>query len=441
MQLLGRKVNSIMFNIHQFQILISKYLETMKNLEIFTITIILCFAVLTVHAQQPVQSLGALEFSDEGVLFIGDNLSGAIHAIDFTSEPRTQEKFEINVNHIDAQIASILGTAPQNIQIHDLAVHPVSGEAYLSVTRGHGVEAMPALIKIDAENALNTVDLSSAKITSQMLSKVPDINSQFRPRGAMMSPPTAKDVAKAQRSQRLYTIMDMEYYKGELFVAGVSNEEFSSVLRRMPFPFTGKESICNIEMFHIVHDQYESRAPIRSMQIKNIDGIDQIIAAYTCSPLVLIPLTELTDGAKVKARTIGDMGNGQPLDMVAFNLMGQEMLFVTNKGRSPKVIPLQGLNNAKVVTDEDFERGGKLDIHPVMPYGPMGKDVMFVGSSLQIDLLNDNQFVSLTRDAPTGSLDLETLMTMAPFKLHNIDAAEFDFPSYEPAMQKGEKGE
>ncbi len=410
----------------------------MKKLETTIFSLILVVTVLSVKAQQSVKSLGALEFSNEGVLFVGDNLAGAIHAIDLTSESRTQEKFEINVNHIDAQIASILGTAPQNIQINDLAVHPVSGEAYLSVTRGHGVEAMPALIKINAENALNTVDLSSAKITSQMLSKVPDISSKFRPRGAMTSPPTAKDIAKAQRSQRLYTIMDMEYFNGELFVSGVSNEEFSSVLRRMPFPFTGKESISNIEMFHIVHDQYESRAPIRSMQIKNIDGIDQIVAAYTCSPLVLIPLTELKDGAKVKARTLGDMGNGQPLDMVAFNLMGEEMLFVTNKGRSPKVIPLQGLNNAKVVTDKDFERGGKLDIHPVMPYGPMGKDVMFVGSSLQIDLLNENQFVSLTRDAPTGSLDLETLMTMAPFKLHNIDAAEFDFPSYKFPMQKGE---
>ncbi len=410
----------------------------MKKYKILFITTVSLVSVLYVNAQQSVQSLGALEFSNEGVLFVGDNLAGAVHAIDLSSESRTNEEFEVNVNHIDAQVASILGTAPQNIQINDLAVHPVSGEVYLSVTRGHGVEAMPALIKISAKSALNLVDLSSLKVTSQMLSKVPDLSSKFRPRGTMMAPPSAKDLAKAQRSQRLYTIMDMEYYKGELFVSGVSNEEFSSVLRRMPYPFDGKESVSNIEMFHIVHDQYESRAPIRSMQIKNIDGIDQIVAAYTCSPLVLIPLTELKDGAKVKARTLGDMGNGQPLDMVAFNLMGQEMLFVTNKGRSPKVIPLQGLNNAKVVTDKDFERGGKLDISPVMPYGPVGKDVMFVGSSLQIDLLNDDQFISLTRDAPTGSLDLETLATMAPFKLHNIDAAEFDFPSYKFPMQKGE---
>ena len=411
----------------------------MKILEKFLFTIILSFAVLMVNAQQTVKSLGALEFTPEGVLFVGDNILGAIHAIDLTTESRSKEKFEINVYNIDAQISAILGTAPYNIQINDLAVHPKSGEAYLSVTRGHGIEAMPALIKINAENALNTVDLSTAQITSQMLSKVPDLSMKFRPRGAMMSPPTAKDIAKAQRSRRMFAIMDMEYYKGELFVSGVSNEEFSSVLRRMPYPFDGKESVSNIEMYHIAHDQYESRAPIRSMQIKNIDGIDQIVAAYTCSPLVLIPLSELKDGAKVKARTLGDMGNGQPLDMVAFNLMGQEMLFVTNSGRTPQVIPLKGLNNAKVVTDKDFERGGKLDISPVMPYGPMGEGVMFVGSSLHIDLLNENQFVSLTRDAPTGSLDLETLMTMAPFKMNNIEAAEFDFPSYKPMMNKGEK--
>lgn len=409
----------------------------MKKLEIFVFALILSFTISQANAQQSIKSIGALEFSDEGVLFTGDNLLGAIHAIDLTTESRTKEKFEINVYNVDVRVAAILGSATQSIQINDLAVHPKSGETYLSVTRGHGLEAMPALIKIDAENRLVNIDLASVKFTSQTLSKMPDISKQFRPRGHMMAPPTVKEINKAKRPLRMYSIMDMEYHNGELFVAGVSNEEFSSVLRRMPFPFNGKESISNIEMYHIVHDQYESRAPIRSMQIKNIDGIDQIVAAYTCSPIVLIPLTELKDGAKVKARTLGDMGNGQPLDMVAFNLMGQEMLFVTNKGRAPQLVPLNGLNNAKVVTDKDFERGGKLDINPVMPYGPIGKSIMFVGSSLQIDLLNEGQFVSLTRDAPTGSLNLETVATMAPFLMHNIDAAEYDFPSYKFPTQKG----
>ena len=160
-----------------------------------------------------------------------------------------------------------------------------------------------------------------------------------------------------------------------------------------------------------------------------------MVAAYTCSPLVLIPLSELKDGAKVKARTLGDMGNGQPIDMVSFNMQGNEMLFVTNNSRMPQVIPLSGLNNAKVVTEKDFERGQKVDLGPVLPYGPMGKPVMFVGSSLQIDLLNEGQFVSLTRDAQTGSLDLETVYTMFPNKLNNL-TAEMDFPGYKPPKQK-----
>ena len=140
---------------------------------------------------------------------------------------------------------------------------------------------------------------------------------------------------------------------------------------------------------------------------------------------------------RFKARTIGDIGNGQPIDMVTFNLQGQEMLFVTNSGRTPQVIQLTGLNNAKVVTDKDFERGPKLDLGPFIPYGPVGESVMFVGSSLHVDLLNEKQFVSLTRDAPTGSLDLETVSTMLPNKLHNIEAAEFDFPGIQACRRKG----
>lgn len=410
------------------------------NFKKIIITCAIFTGAFLTNAQQSIKSLGALEFNPEGVLFVGDNLSGAIHAIDLTTERPAKKQFETNVYNVDVRIAAVLGTATQSIQINDLAVHPKSGETFLSITRGHGVEALPALIKINSDNDLINIDLTTVKFTSQALSKVPDMSKQFRPRGAMMGAPSAKDIAKAQRSQRMFAIMDMEYHKGELFVSGVSNEEFSSVLRRMPYPFNGKASISNIEMYHIAHDQYESRAPIRSMQIRNIDGIDQIVAAYTCSPLVLIPLTELKDGAKVKARTLGDMGNGQPLDMVTFNLMGQDMLFVTNSGRTPQVIPLKGLNNAKVVTDKDFDRGGKLDLSPVMPYGPMGKGVMFMGASLHIDLLNEKQFVSLTRDTPTGSLDIETLSTMAPFKMHNIEAAEFDFPSFWSAMEKSQKG-
>lgn len=366
-----------------------------------------------------IQSLGVLKFSDQGVLFAGDNISGNIIAVDLAHESKTADDFEINIYAVDAEIAAVLGTTQENILVNDLAVHPLSGEVYLSITRGKGIDALPALVKVDADNRIHNVDLSVLEITTQALHDLPNPNRQIALRGTG-SAPSKREIAKSKQSLRTLSIVSIEYHEGELFVAGITNEEFCSVLRRMPYPFNGEESISQIEMYHIAHDAYETRAPIRSMVVKNINGKKQLIAAYTCSPLVLIPLEELKDNAKVKARTIGDMGNGQPIDMVPFRLKGEEMLFVTNNSRSPMVIPLDDIQSAKIVTDKDFERGAKLDLNPLMPYGPIGKSIMFTGASLRIDLLNEKQFISLNRDAESGSLDLETVYTHIPFKLHNI---------------------
>jgi hypothetical protein len=375
---------------------------------------------VTMANGQTINSLGIMVFNDEGILFVGDNISGSILAFDFKNEKQQKRNFEINIYNIDARIASVLGTSPASVQVNDIAVHPKSGEVYLSVTRGHGLDALPALLKVDSANQLTVIDISQASVTLQSLSKLPSIENTIGLRGTAGSAPTPKEVAKSQRSLRTLAIVAMEYHNGELFVAGISNEEFCSVLRKMPYPFDGTESISNIEMYHIVHDSYETRAPIRSMSVQTIDGKDHLVAAYTCSPLVLIPLEELQDGQKVKAKTVGDMGNGQPIDMVPFKMKGEAMLFVTNNSRSPMVIPLKGLNDAKAVTKDDFKRGPKLDVNPIMPYGPVGKPVMFSGASLRIDLLNESHFISLNRDFETGSLDLISLNSFVPFKLHNI---------------------
>jgi hypothetical protein len=375
---------------------------------------------VTMANGQTINSLGIMVFNDEGILFVGDNISGSILAFDFKNEKQQKRNFEINIYNIDARIASVLGTSPASVQVNDIAVHPKSGEVYLSVTRGHGLDALPALLKVDSANQLTVIDISQASVTSQSLSKLPSIENTIGLRGTAGSAPTPKEVAKSQRSLRTLAIVAMEYHNGELFVAGISNEEFCSVLRKMPYPFDGTESISNIEMYHIVHDSYETRAPIRSMSVQTIDGKGHLVAAYTCSPLVLIPLEELQDGEKVKAKTVGDMGNGQPIDMVPFKMKGEAMLFVTNNSRSPMVIPLKGLDDAKAVTKDDFKRGPKLDVNPIMPYGPVGKPVMFSGASLRIDLLNESHFISLNRDFETGSLDLISLNSFVPFKLHNI---------------------
>src|SRR5437899_2000675 len=85
------------------------------------------------------KSAGALAFGPEGILFIGDAQGAAVFAIG-TGDQRTYTpaKTTLKVDGIDEKIASMLGTDTKGIKINDLAVNPLSGNAYLSLTRGSG---------------------------------------------------------------------------------------------------------------------------------------------------------------------------------------------------------------------------------------------------------------------------------------------------------------
>ncbi len=375
---------------------------------------------------------GALEFTEDGTLFVGDNHNGAIYAFEMPAEAGPEQIMPSSIANIDAKIAELLGVGKSAIELNDMASHPVSHDLYISVTRLGNSVSQPALIHVTQDQQVNLVDLASLEFQKQDLMAFPEGETTFRPRGAGPGTvPLPRDLAKGEIPLRTLAIMDMEYYEGELFVAGVATDNFLSSLRRMPYPFDGSQGITNVEMYHITHDQYESRAPIRAMSVQEIDGKPQLVAAYTCSPIVLVPLEDIQDGAKISANTIMDYGNGQPLDMISFNMQGQTMLFVTNDSRSPQVIPVAGLQGAQVVDHTDFERGGKLDLHPVMPYGPIGEAVMFDGMSMHMTLVGEGMLASITRDLYTGSLNLDTNPTFFPNRIHNM-RAEFDFPQWQP---------
>lgn len=379
---------------------------------------------------------GALEFAEDGTLFVGDNHNGAIYAFELPANGGPEQIAPSSIGNIDAKIAELLGVGIGALEINDMAAHPVSKDIYISVSRIGNFASQPAIIQVTQDQKISLVDLGALAYQKQSLTQYPEGETTFGVRGMGPGmPPLARDVAKSEIALRTLAIMDIEFYEGELFVAGVAHDNFLSSLRRMSYPFDGTQSITNVDMYHVTHDQWESRAPIRAMSVQEIDGKPQLVAAYTCSPIVLVPLEDLQDGAKISAHTIMDYGNGQPLDMIPFQMQGQSMLFVTNDSRSPQVIPLAGLQGAKVVTEEDFDRGGKLDLHPVMPYGPIGKTVMFDGMSMHMTLVGDSFLASITRDLYTGHLNLDTNPTFFPNRIHNM-RAEFDFPQFQAAMQE-----
>lgn len=402
---------------------------TIKTFATIALTTSLVTASMAQDTKLDLKFAGALEFSDTGTLFVGDNYNGSIYAFDFEGGNALDKVAPVNILNIDTKIADVLGVAPSALAINDMAVHPVTAEVYISVTRIGNFESAPAIMKITQSSDIELVDLASLSFQKQELNHFPDQETTFRPRGLGENPPLIRDLAKGEITLSSLAIMDMEYHDGELFVSGVAFDNFLSTLRRMSYPFDGDQSAANVEMYHISHDQFETRAPIRAMSIHEIDGKMQLVAAYTCSPLVLIDLDEIVDGAKISARTIMDYGNGQPLDMVSYSFQDNDMLFLTSNSRSPQAIPLAGLSNAKGYTPEDFKRGGQMDLFPTMPVGPVGKPVMFDGMSLHIDALGDGMFVSLTRDMFSGSLNLDSNPNMFPNRLHNL-VAEFDFPQY-----------
>lgn len=381
------------------------------------------------EGQHALKFAGALEFSPEGTLFVGDNYNGAIFSFDFSGQPSPEQVEQISVSDIDVKIADLLGTGLSAIEINDMAVHPVSHDVYISVSRIGNHVSKPVIMKVAQGNEIEIVDLSQVSSSMQPLAHYPDQDTTFKTRGLMGMPPTPRDVAKGDVKLNSLAIMVLHYHDGELFASGVAYDDFLSTLRRIPVPFDGAQSATSVEIYHISHDQYETRAPIRAMSVQTIDGKDQLVAAYTCSPVALIPLDSIKDGEHISANVIGNIGNGQPIDMIEYSVGDQELLFLSNNSRSPQVIPIAGLSDAKVVSDKDFERGPKMDLDSIMPFGPVGKTVMFEGSSLHIDKLSDRFFVSITRDARTGSLNLDSNLSMFPNRLHNL-VAEYDFPQY-----------
>ncbi len=262
------------------------------------------------------KSAGALAFGPEGILFVGDSVGGAVVAIDTGDRKAASSASKINVQGIDEKIAALVGVAPDQILINDVKVNPISKNIYLSASRGRGPEALPLILRVDAAGKISTLALDNAKHSSVSLVDAPESN------------PAVK------QNPRMQTITNMNYINGNLIVAGLSNEEWSSALRSIPFPFENATKGATLQIWHSSHGRFETQSPVRTFVPYTISGQPYILAAYTCTPLVKIPVSQLQPGAQVKGVEIADLGAGnQPLDMVPYKKDGHDFILIANSAR------------------------------------------------------------------------------------------------------------
>ncbi len=69
---------------------------------------------------------------------------------------------------------ALLGTDAREIAVTDLAVHPKTRNAYVSVMRGQGAAAKPALLRVDGAGKIELIALDGVKPTKLPLPNAPD---------------------------------------------------------------------------------------------------------------------------------------------------------------------------------------------------------------------------------------------------------------------------
>jgi hypothetical protein len=209
----------------------------------------------------------------------------------------------------------------------------------------------------------------------------------------------AANEANPARNPRTSSITDMAFVDGRLFVAGLSNEEFSSKLRSVAYPFSTADGGTSVEIYHGNHGAFETRSPVYTFVPYRVNGEMNLIAGYLCTPLVKFPVNSLKSGAKVLGTTIAELGNrNRPLDMIVYKKGGKEFLLMSNNSRGVMKIPTDGFGSAAKIESRVAEE----------TKGVPFETVTSMKGIEQLDLLDDARTIVLAR-ADGGTLNLEVL--------------------------------
>lgn len=328
----------------------------------------LLLAVAVAPAAPPMQSASCLAFGPDGVLFVGDSQAGAVLAVK-TGDTTPAGQGDVTVENLSEKLGKLFGTA--DVELADLKVNPASGNLFLAVRVGKGKEQKPALAKLTRDGTLT----------------------KFEPKEA-----TACKLANAKNTQRQEAITCLGFAGGKLLVAGLSNEEFASTFRVIPYPLPAEtKEGTGIEVYHAAHGKKETHAPIRTFVPYTAGGVDYVMASYTCTPLVRLAAADLAAGGKkLTGVTIAELGNrNTPLDLIAYAKGDKAFLLMANDRRGVMKIPADPAAAAEGLTQ------------PVRGGGTAGvrfEPVTQLQGVVQLDKLDADRAVVVVKDGTTLSV-------------------------------------
>ncbi len=337
-----------------------------------------------------IKSVGPLAFGPEGVMFVGDNVGATIFAVDVGDSGEAGGSTAIDLENLDTSLAGYLGCSREDVQIRDMAVHPSSRNVYISVMRGSGDAAVPVIIRIDGEGSISDVSLDSIAYSETAIEDAADEDDP-------------REVTRVKL--RTVTITDMSYVDGLLLVAGTSNEEFSSTLRRIPFPFDGDTASNSLEIFHVSHGRYETAAPIRAFV--PYQGNNSILASYTCTPVVQFSVSDFKPGELAHGKTVAELGaHNRPLDLVSYEHDDEEYLLVANDHHPLIKIACVDIESQGSLTVPD-QSLDKSPADPVTPGVGVPRQILPQAGVRRMANLDESSVVMLQEDSD-GNIHLHT---------------------------------
>ena len=340
-----------------------------------------------------INSISVLTFNADGILFIGDSYGGRVFAIDLGDNEQSANDKNLSIPDLEAEVAAFLGTTAENILIHDLATNPISQNVYLSVSRGkakwtsrwetpNNVEKADILLRIAPDGSMSEASLENVEFSSVTLPSPIDEQKEHR--------------WKKGVKLRSEAITDVKFHDSKIYVAGLSNEEFSSALWTADFPFTTEASINTLEIFHGAHGKWETASPIRSFLPYELNGKSSLLASYLCTPLVTLDLEELSGQTHVKGKTVAEFGSGNfPIDMVLYQNQGRDLVLMSNSALPLLIFDPEDVEKfeGEITSEVEGYRGG-------VDYTPRS------GGGIQQLADYNEKYIVATQRQPNGKLAL-----------------------------------
>lgn len=326
-------------------------------------------------------SAGQIAFAPDGILLVADPRNATIVAIATGDVSPSSSTVTYAIEKIDEKIGGLLGAAAKEIQIIDLATNPISRQIYVSVARGRGPQATPVLLRVKTDGTIEEVAM---KNILHSVAKIPN---------------PADDKEGRRGNPRSESITDIAFIDGKVFVAGLSNEEFASNLRTIEFPFTDVDNGSSVEIYHGAHGARETRSPVRTFAAYSINGQEHLLAAYTCTPLVKIPVKALESGKQVRGVTVAELGNhNRPLDMVVYKKGGKDFVLMANSARGVMKIATENIADIESIEAKVSDKAG-------LSY----ETIESLQGVEQLDRLSDSLAVVLSRSTPDSAASLTSI--------------------------------